>query len=207
MKGLMIKDIIILRKNMKMTLLMSLFFLIFAYATSNPPYIIGVATFLFSTMSVTTMSYDEMTKWDRYALAMPIARRNVVIGKYLLAIMLAFLAVVGFSGIAYFLILPKSDMIFIELLLVAYVVFVIALIYTSFMIPLVYKFGVERTRIVIIGLLAGPAIIVTTLVKAGVKLPSEAQLMTMLKLSPLILLLFVGASFFISLKIYKNKEL
>ena len=207
MKGLMIKDILILRKNIKMTLLMSLFFLIFAYGSNNPPYIIGMATILFSTMSVTTMSYDEMTKWDRYALAMPITRRSVVISKYLLATILAVLAVVVSSGIAYFLILPKSDMIFIELFLVAYVVFGLALIYTSFMIPLVYKFGVERTRIAIIGLLAGPAIIVVILVKAGVKMPSEAQLMIMLKLSPLLLLLLAGASYFISLKIYSNKEL
>lgn len=207
MKGLIIKDILNLKKNMRMTLLIGLFFLVFAYGTGNPPYLIGMATLLFAVMSVTSLSYDEMTKWDRYALAMPISRKDVVISKYLLATMLAFLAVVVSSGIAYLFVLPKSELSFIELLLVAYAVFFVALTYISFMMPFIYKFGVEKTRAITVGLFALPTAAIIVLVKAGMKMPSAEQLMMMLKLSPLLLLIILGASLFISLKIYKNKEL
>ena len=35
------------------------------------------------------MSYDDKSKWDRYALTMPVSRRDMVLSKYLLALAFA----------------------------------------------------------------------------------------------------------------------
>lgn len=207
MKGLIIKDLLNLRKSFRITLVMSLLFFAYAYGMNNPPYLIGMATILFAILSLTSMSYDEATKWDRYALSMPISRKNIVGGKYLLAIILAFVAVLVSFGISYILILPKSDMLFLELWLVAYAVFGVAIVYISSIFPLIYKFGVEKSRIMSLALFALPAMVVLIAYKVGVKMPSEAQFMLMLKLSPLVLLLILGFSYFISLKIFSYKEL
>ena len=84
MKGLMIKDILNLRKNFKTTLLVIGFFAIYAYTSNNPSYMIAMVTLILSMMPLTSMAYDDMSKWDRYALAMPISKKDIVLSKYIL---------------------------------------------------------------------------------------------------------------------------
>lgn len=49
---------------------------------------------LFSVMiPMSAIAYDDKAKWDRYALTMPVSRRDLVISKYLLALAFAGLAV------------------------------------------------------------------------------------------------------------------
>lgn len=207
MKGLIIKDILNMRKNLKTTMLVSLFFIAYAFGTNNPFYVIAMLTILFALQSLSSMSYDEMTKWDGYALSLPISRTNIVASKYLLAIALALGSVVISSLLAYLFILPKTEMDSLEMLLVSYLILSIALIYISLTFPFVYKFGIERSRIITVAIFALPMAIIMLAVKAGGSFPSEDQLWLMLKLSPLALILMLAISFSISLKIFKNKEL
>lgn len=206
MKGLMIKDFLTLKKSIATMLLMNAFFLIFAYAGGDPSYAVSMTAIMFSMLTLTSMSYDQMTKWDRYALSTPVSRKEVVISKYLLAILLSTASVLLSFTASFFLILPKSDMSAQELMLVAYTVFAVSLVYISIVLPLIYKFGVERTRIISIGVLALPMVFILLLSKSGVQMPGEEQLLFALKCSPLPVLLIVGCSFFTSLKIYRNTE-
>lgn len=207
MKGLIIKDILNLRKTFKTTLLIIGFFVIYAYGTNNPGYMISMATLILAMMPITSMAYDDMTKWDRYALSMPISRKDIVMSKYILSILLSMVAVLLSFIITYFFILPRSNMDINELLLVAYVIFSISLVFVSIVLPLIYKFGVERTRIISIAVFAIPTAIVFAFYKMGLQLPSENQLFFFLKISPLILVLVLFSSGLISYGIYKNKDL
>ena len=86
MKGLIIKDIFNLKKGITTTLIMILFYGIFSYNTGNMSMLIGMTVFIMTSLSISSMSYDDMAKWDGYALSMPITRKNIVLSKYILSI-------------------------------------------------------------------------------------------------------------------------
>ena len=44
-------------------------------------------TLMLSMQVITTMSYDEYAKWDKYALTMNINRKDIVLSKYVFFIM------------------------------------------------------------------------------------------------------------------------
>lgn len=206
-KGLIIKDILNLKKNLKTTLLMIIVFGAIAYNSGDPSYIIGMTVMLLTTMSITSMSYDELAKWNSYALAMPVSRRNVVLSKYILSIILSISSILTSTVVAYILILPKSSMIGMELLLTSYIIFSISILFICTIFPLIYKFGVEKTRLLIIGVIAIPTAIFFAINEMGINMPNERQLMMLLKISPLILLVFLIISSSISYKIFRNVDI
>lgn len=207
MKGLIIKDILNLKKTLRATLLTLILFAIFAYSTGDPGYIIGMVVMIFTMMSVTSMSYDEAIKWDRYALSMPISRKDMVVSKYILSTLLSMISIAISTTIAYFLILPKSQMSGLDLLLTSYIMFGSSILFISAMLPLIYKFGVEKMRLFMVVIVGIPVAIVVFLTKMGMAKPDEEQMMMLLKLSPLILLIGLVISMSISCIIYENKEI
>lgn len=208
MKGLLIKDILVLRKSIKTSLPIIIFAAVYSYATDSPAYMLGMITLIFTMMPITSMTCDDMSKWDRYALTMPISRRDIVVSKYILSILLSTVSIIVSTTITYiFIVLPKDNMDRKDLLLAAYLIFFISLVYVSIMLPLIYKFGVERTRILFIAVLAIPGILIYILYKGNLQMPSEEQLLFLLKISPFMLIIILFISAFVSNIIYKNKDI
>ena len=168
---------------------------------------ITMVTLILSMMPLTSMAYDDMSKWDRYALAMPISKKDIVLSKYILSILLSLVSILVSFIITYLFILPRSDMGRSELLLVAYIIFSISLVYVSIVLPLIYKFGVEKTRIITMCVFAIPTMMVFAFYKMGLQLPSKKQLLFLLKVSPLILILILICSALFSYITYKNKDI
>lgn len=207
MRGLIIKDILNLKKNMMTVLAMIIFFTLFAYGTANPSYIIAMIVLISTTMSITSMAYDELAKWDSYALTMPISRNNIVLSKYILSFLFSLGGLVVSTTISYILILPKSTMKGLELLLSAYIIFVLSILFISIILPLIYKFGVEKSRILMLAIMAVPTAMIIFLKDANITMPTESQLMMALKVSPLALIIVVLLSSWISCNIYINKDM
>ncbi|MGN9163766.1 ABC-2 transporter permease [Tissierellaceae bacterium HCP3S3_D8] len=207
MKGLIIKDILNLKRNLKITLLMFIIFSSISYSSGDPSYSIGMISFIFTTMSITSMAYDELVKWDNYALTMPISRKNIVLSKYILSIIFSASSIVISTIISYIFILPKSGMKGSELLLVSYTLFMLSMLFVSIILPLIYKFGVEKSRILMVGVMAVPFAMAFFLKDVGTIMPTESQLMMILKASPLVLITVVLLSSWISCNIYKNKDM
>ncbi|MFQ9567419.1 MAG: ABC-2 transporter permease [Roseburia inulinivorans] len=126
-------------------------------------------------MIVTTFSFDDSSKWTRYAMIMPVSKKELVAGKFMvLAIFCAigslFGLIIGFIG---GLITDKIvlDIVGIgELLFLTLVAWVISLIFRSMSIPLVFKFGAEKGRVLLL---------VSFLIPAGICF-GIYQLLTML---------------------------
>ena len=145
MKGLIIKDILSLRKNIKMMGAMLLFFAVFAFIGNDVTFVSGMATLLMTMLTVTTLAYDEASKWDRYALSLPITRKQLVLSKYLLTLLLA----LGGAVISLIILLTASltgnGISVIEALATVYGLFWVSLVFTGILLPLTYKFGVEKS--------------------------------------------------------------
>ena len=93
MTGLLMKDLL----NIKRTLLgmlglMAIYGVVFSALMGDASsFLSSMLTVIFITVTVSSFSYDALVRWDRYALSLPVSRRDLVASKYLLAVVLAVL--------------------------------------------------------------------------------------------------------------------
>ncbi|MDR7871699.1 MAG: ABC-2 transporter permease [Tissierellaceae bacterium] len=211
MIGLIIKDIINLKKSIMTTLFIILVYSFFSYNTGDMSLLIGMTVFIMTSMSISSMAYDDMAKWDSYALAMPVTRRDIVLSKYLLALIFCIIAVIVSSIFAIIITYVKGDLNSIidiqEILLIAYTVSLVCLIFISIITPLIFKFGVENARMLMVGAIIVPMGIGYFLVKMGIQPPTLEDLKRLLYISPIILVMVLILSITITYGIYKNKDM
>ena len=215
MKGLIIKDILNLRNYMKQLILVFIFFVAYGIFLKNGTFVGSMITLMLSMQVITTMSYDEYAKWDKYALTMNVNRKDIVLSKYVFFIMSIFIGMV--IGIITSIAINQMANLNIEIeeiIITSVMVPCIFAILFSIIIPIVFKVGVEKARVVMMAVFFIPTILVFAVVKmaqkSNIQMPDEATLDMIIKfgfIGVLILtILIVFASYKISLSIYNKKE-
>lgn len=207
MKGLIIKDLLNLRKNIKVLLLFLAFYGFLSYRNGDSTLLLMMVALFITMMVITSMTEDELAKWDRFAMAMPISRKTMVKSKYLLSILLLLAGIVPATGLAYIIMHMGGILDISRLALTSYGAFAISLIFIAVSIPLIYKFGVEKTRLLVFAIVAIPVAVGFFIETVGIALPSKEQLTILLKVSPIILGLFLLASSKVSYNIYRKKDI
>lgn len=214
MKSLILKDLYNIGHNIKSMLFMfAVFACIFIFSSNIEGYIFSCAI-LCSMMVVTTFAFDDNSKWVRHALIMPVSKKDLVAGKFfILAIFcgagsLLGLTVASVSG----LIMKKftfgpADIS--SLLILTLAAFVAALIFGSLSIPLVFKFGTEKGRMLLLISFMIPAAICfgiyQLLVFLGVVFTDRLVFM-LLCFSPFIALAWCYVMYRISYGIFAKQE-
>lgn len=98
MKAMILSDLIIMREYLAQQSAIGLAVgVLLAFVTENP-YIVSpfISVMVGGTCAITVLALDERNGWERYRIAMPISRANVVYGRYAsLAIAVAVGLVVG----------------------------------------------------------------------------------------------------------------
>ncbi|MEL1044829.1 ABC-2 transporter permease [Clostridioides difficile] len=211
MKGLILKDLLNLKGNIKFILL---FIIMFGFMSSlgdgNVNNFIGVIIVLCTTMIVSTFSYDDLNKWDSYVLTMPINRNDIVLSKYLTMLIFSFIGVlvslIVSVTIGYF----KNTLILNETLLINALILSISVCFGSLILPLIYKFGIERARLLMILCFLVPtlALLVFKSILENISSPISIEIMlnTLVYSLPFVAILLFVISYFISSKIYSKKE-
>lgn len=207
MKGLIIKDFLNLRKNFGIVVALYIFYVLLAYKSGDPKMLISIIVLILTMMSITSMALDDLAKWDKYALAMPISRKKLVVSKYILSILLGIIGILFSTPIAYLLIKLNGNISTTELLLTSYLVLIISISFSCIILPLIYKFGVEKSRLLMMVAIGIPVAFVYFINEMGIALPNDNQFIFLLKLSPILLALGIFISINISYGIYKNKDL
>ena len=207
MKGLIIKDILNLKRSLGSIIAILIFYIFLAYNSGDPSMLIGMVVFLLAMMTITSISYDDMAKWDKLALAMPISRKTIVLSKYVLSLLLIATGIFLSTTISYIIILINSDIGLPQLLLTSYIIFFLSTIFISIVLPLIFRFGVEKSRLMMMTVIGIPFGLFYLVTRLGFQLPNEDQFMNIIKLSPIFLILFLFISFNTSFKIYKNKDM
>ena len=215
MKGLLIKDILNMKNYMKQLVLVLIFFIAYGIFLKNGTFVGTMITLMLSMQVITTMSYDEYAKWDKYALTMNINRKDIIISKYIFfTISIIIGIVVGITTSIAINQIAKLDTGMNEIIVTAIVVPCVFAILFSIIIPVVFKTGVEKGRIVMMLILFIPAILVGAIVKisekANITMPSPSNLEILMKFGVLGLVLLtilaVFISYKVSLSIYNKKE-
>lgn len=210
MTGLILKDLLNLRKYMKQLGLILILYIFLSINFKSPNYIIFMMILLTSMMIVTSMAYDESTKWDKYALTMPITKEDLVKSKYALLVLLALSG--GIISIIFGFIISKFIGVtnYKELLLTSGGVALASLFLFSILLPIIFKLGTEKARIFMMLIFAIPAILVTGLSSflkdLSIPMPTEEQIKYLGYVSPIIVLIFFVISYQISVYILNKKD-
>ena len=215
MKSLILKDMYNMIHNMKSLLLMLFVFLFITVPQGGAEAYVITCCILCAMMVVTTFNFDENAKWEKYAMIMPISRKDLVLSKF--AVLLLFclfgmvfggvLGVAGGSVMGRFHILSLSE--WQELLAVCLAGMAISFFLGSIVIPLLFKFGAEKARALMLAAFLIPVLLclgVYYLVKnLGVAL-TDTVILTLTCISPVVLLLWTAAMYRISFGIFKKAE-
>ena len=208
MLGLVKKDLLMIKGNIRQVILFLVVFLVLAFQENN--IIVIVPVFVSMMVFITTFSYDEYNKWDAYAISLPVSRKNIVKAKYVASIILwaiALLVTVVITGIMG---LFEQNINYFEMFgMILGCVFSIVLL-EAIMFPLIFKFGVEKGRI---GLFVGVFAIAGLLgfIFTGIDLENATGFIEIFNkyyyiLIPLAAVILLVISYFVSKKIYLKKE-
>lgn len=152
MKGLLIKDFRLM-KNQKTFLLVIVFIAaILLFTSTNPSFVICYVTILFSMFAVTTLSYDEYDNGSAFLFSLPVKRKTYVMEKYIFSLLLGGIAWVAITVLsAAYMYMKHPEESIKEYLFIAVIYLGIFLIFTTFLLPVQFKFGADKGRVAILG--------------------------------------------------------
>jgi len=202
MTGLIIKDLLNLRKNAVMLVIFVGLFFVFGAITQSGITFGTVAATMFTLQVLTAMSFDERAGWEKYALTMPVSRKDLVVSKYVLGILLS---LVGFViNVVFFL--GFSGMTMTEGLLSSLALLGVSCYFIALNLPPTFKWGVERGRLVMFVIMLTPAILIPILAMGSLPTLTTEQLEQLAIGLPLLMVVLLLPSLWLSLRIYSNKE-
>lgn len=209
MLGLIKKDFLIIKANLKSMVITFIVYLMLAFqGTFDVTFIIPIIGIM---LFISTFSYDDFNNWNSYAVTLPDGRRNVVRAKYIasiiLTVVLAIIALAIGIGISYI----KTNAINLNEIISSLMgtalssITIISLLY-----PIVFKFGATNGKIILFAVVFGIGGIVA-LVSNFIDMTSVINMINGLDnysliAIPIISVILLGISYLISNKIYQNKE-
>ncbi len=160
MKGLIRKDLYNLSKNIRLMLGMTVLFAVaFTAAGMESASYVVMWGMLLSMQVVTSFALDEMSKWTSFAMTMPVTRREYIRAKFLLHLLLVaggYLVVLAICFLCMAVLRTMTVAAVLNLMVATLLSMAMALFAGSISIPLLLKFGAERTRILSILLFVVP---------------------------------------------------
>ena len=208
MLGLIKKDLLIIKGNIKVAIL---FVIVFALMSSEGNEILYfVPVFLSTMLFMSTFSYDDYNKWDAYACTFPSGRSNIVKAKYLASLILTVIAIIITYILGIIMGSFNNNLDFSKINSIICGVLFAMILLQSIMFPLLFKFGAEKGRIgLFIGVILITSLLGLILNSLTIKIPGNV-IKTFndywFIILPLIMIIMLFISYKISRKIYLNKE-
>ena len=216
MKGLIIKDLCVLKNQMKTLLLVLAFFIIFSIINEDATFILFLVPFYMIMILITTFNYDEFNKWDSYCNSLPLSRKEIVKSKYILfnatSLIVLILGILASFIIPNFIENTTFESLFASIIGVAFGICLVI----SLLIPFYYKFGSSKGRIMLFLCIVILALLIGAITSLDIfnnkELMNIINSLNNLSLGMFTLLLIIltviimSISYYISVRIYKNKE-
>ena len=162
MTGLILKDLLCLRKTMNIYIIFLAGFLALCVAVDFPvPSIASFISVMVMVLPMTAFSYDKQAKWEVYGLALPVSRTKTVAARYLLYLLLMG-GVAVFAAVfeAVLILTGRRDSAY-DLLFTFGGCLGAGVLFNAILLPLIYRFGIERAKIIAFGLIIVIAGLVT----------------------------------------------
>lgn len=214
MTGLIYKDFLALKGHLSTYVV---FFVIYGglciAGVFSPSVLAGMVVLISIITPMTTVTSDDISRWNRFAVASPACRRGVVAGKYLFTLLMVLLSAVLVAVLLVVLALAGGlgDGSLAEYLLATLACGGIALLLNGVTLPLLLKFGAEKARMVSMALFLvafGGTALAGLAVDSGFAFPAPPA-WVVAAIPGLLAILSVGGfvlSYFIAQAVYAKKE-
>lgn len=216
MRGLILKDFINLKKNLKIFGILTILYGVMSMASGDAGFFSTVFTVLFAVLTLSLYSYDEMAKWDSFALTMPISKDNIVQGKYIMMLLLTLIGIIFGALFSVFICLATGGDSPLSGIQNCGIAAAIVIFFYSITLPFITKLGVEKARLILFAAYIIPFAIVLMVKKAVGKgvLTIPDYITTMINtfekyayiIIPIIILLILFISYQVSIQIYRKKD-
>ena len=160
MKGIITKDLLGL-KTVAITMGMLMVFCLFLGFMSGDngggmSYFSIMALVLNVMVPISCAGYDEQCDWDSFGAALPVSKNKIVICRYIVGLIaMCFTSLVVFVSNLLSAALGGSHAGVLSYL----IPLILSSIYIAIMIPLIYKFGVQKSRFIVIAVMIVPSML------------------------------------------------
>ena len=220
MKGLFVKDLKLMMSQKNFLLLILAIVIGMMIFTDDVIFPLGFLSFTVSLFTVSTISYDDFDNGNAFLFTLPITRNHYVSEKYFLGLLLGCIAwvlatILGIITTVLKDTLPITDLVQSSLMILP--IMIVMIVVQAIMLPFRLKFGGDKGRIAMIGVLGGLEVITLVIVK-GAEAIFNIDLVSLLDNLPtvsmgvliaiaiIIALLMLLVSMKISLSIMNKKE-
>lgn len=162
MSGLLVKEYYTLRRFLKQYILLFIFFGVLSVYLDSAIYFQAMVTMSMCMLVFTGMSYDAVAGWDKFVMTMPVSRKDVVLSKYTSCVIYAVGAIVVSTIFSFIInrIHPMENNGLILMVAVAATLLCLIFIIYSILLPMIFKLGVEKTRILMIAVIMIPVFLI-----------------------------------------------
>ncbi|MBQ8563318.1 MAG: ABC-2 transporter permease, partial [Firmicutes bacterium] len=155
-------------------------------------------------------------QWNKFAFTMPVTRRQAVLAKYIFGLLLCCLGLacgLGLTLLTRAVGIGDGSMSFGGVLVEALASCGVVLLIVSLMVPLNLKFGIQKSRYLLLGFVAVPVLLGILVTKLELKIPSMMYLgvkgmstNALIAGAVLLVLAVLLVSYLISVRIMEKKE-
>ena len=214
MRGLIWKDLLVMRKTIRAyALFLGIYLLMAILGMFDVSIVTATLNVMVMILPMSAFSYDELAKWARYAATLPLGTRRVVGARYIFTLLMALVAAL-FGLLACAVLAATGGGSVPELLATVLTSLGFGLFIADILLPLCYKLGPERARPWMYVVILLPIVLLFLAYKMGVsanltflnRLP-DSVVLSLFALVPLAALAGLVISFLISCRIMERKEL
>lgn len=211
MRGLIRNNLYSMESNILLASILSAFLAVSSVLVKSSapiPYMIAIQVFLFVVNIGTSLRADEMSKWSKYEITLPVSRSTLVLAKYVSIVILLLFGMLMGAVTVLLSHISGHSMTLPTLLRGFEVGLTLSFFSIAVMYPLVLKLGMEKNELILI---------LSTFGAIGMQLLTAACLskwtdgMNMRHplveaVSTVIAVIMFLISYFVSVKIHKSKE-
>lgn len=210
MKGLLLKDLYMMKKYCRAYLIITVFFIAVSLTSDDNLFFAFYPCLLCGVIPVNLLGYDEQSHWLQYSGTLPYSKGQIVSCKYLIGLM-AQIAVLIVTGIVQAVRMNINGTFvlndYIALLLMMLSILTVT---SSICLPFIFKLGVEKGRIayyVMIGAVFAGSFMAITIFKSRLRETENIDLSRILPFISLIGIAIYVLSWYLSVVFYKKREL
>lgn len=207
MKGLLLKDFYMTIKYCRMTLLVSVLFLILAFFNDSL-FILFYPGMICGLIPTTLLAYDERSRWLQYSMTMPYTKTQIVSSKYLIGLIGQILMLLVIAAVQAVKMRMSGSFMLREYLITLMLIAILSLFSSSVSLPFIFKLGVEKGRItyyvmvgVVCGLGGGASVVL------GKEVPQHMALDSVLPVICLIAAGIYALSWYLSVVFFQKREI
>ena len=199
MFGLLLKDLFTIRRQLLWYGMMIAVFCVLSALSKSIAMSAGIGILVTVSIPLSAFAYEEKEGWQKFVLASGTPIKTIVFEKYFLGFAAFLFSFIG-NAIVFFCI-PRGETGWAQLIVPSCMQFVLL----SLLLPLVFRFGVEKGRAYMLGaVLAFIFLIVGGMTLIENERAASAAVMTAVAV-PLTVVVLIG-SFLLSVKIYKKRQ-